>query len=196
MSDAAIAEGRTLQGLGIEAGTDRGHCAGVPVPLPQGRPVFRPGYLMPVHASRWFPAGVIASCHQAQARKTCNLSTLNWFSRSTPPPAWIRGICPAVAGSGRGFPASRMLLQPFALQAPGVLPSRPVHWAGEARQATAVDWHLVRDGRTAAELSAKISASLRAIQGLTDIAGAIGYSVNSIEGKQLHRRAPGHRHLR
>ena len=26
-----------------------------------------------------------------------------------------------------------------------------VQWAGEARQATAVDWHVVRDGRTAAE---------------------------------------------
>lgn len=56
-----------------------------------------------------------------------------------------------------------------------------VQWAGEARQATAVDWHVVRDGRTAAELSAKISASPRAIRGLTDIAGAIGFSVNSIE---------------
>ncbi|MEM9473159.1 MAG: DUF1194 domain-containing protein, partial [Pseudomonadota bacterium] len=56
-----------------------------------------------------------------------------------------------------------------------------VQWAGEARQATAVDWHLVRDGRTAADLSAKIAASPRAIRGLTDIAGAIGYSVNAIE---------------
>lgn len=56
-----------------------------------------------------------------------------------------------------------------------------VQWAGEARQAIAVDWHLVRDARTAAELSAKISASPRAIRGLTDIAGAIGFSVNSIE---------------
>ncbi len=56
-----------------------------------------------------------------------------------------------------------------------------VQWAGEARQATAVDWQLVRDGRTAAALSARISASPRALRGLTDIAGAIGYSVNSIE---------------
>ena len=56
-----------------------------------------------------------------------------------------------------------------------------VQWAGEARQATAVDWHVVRDGRTAAELSARISAAPRAIRGLTDIAGAIGFSVNSIE---------------
>ena len=55
-----------------------------------------------------------------------------------------------------------------------------VQWAGEARQAVAVDWHVVRDGRTAAELSAKISASPRAIRGLTDIAGAIGFAVDSI----------------
>ncbi len=56
-----------------------------------------------------------------------------------------------------------------------------VHWSGEARQAVAVDWHVVRDGQTAADLSAKISASSRTIEGLTDIAGAIGFSVNAIE---------------
>lgn len=56
-----------------------------------------------------------------------------------------------------------------------------VHWAGEARQATVVDWHVVRDGRTAAQFAAKISASSRTIRGLTDIAGAIGFSVRSIE---------------
>ena len=60
-----------------------------------------------------------------------------------------------------------------------------VHWAGEARQAIAVDWHVVRDGRTAAELSAKISATSRTIKGLTDIAGAIGFSVNAIEANDF-----------
>jgi len=56
-----------------------------------------------------------------------------------------------------------------------------VHWAGEARQAVAVDWQVVRDAQTAAELSAKISATSRTIKGLTDIAGAIRFSVNAIE---------------
>lgn len=60
-----------------------------------------------------------------------------------------------------------------------------VHWAGEARQAIAVDWNVVRDGQTAAELSAKISASPRTIEGLTDIAGAIGFSVNAIEANNF-----------
>ncbi len=56
-----------------------------------------------------------------------------------------------------------------------------VHWAGEAGQAVAVDWHIVRDSQTAADLSAKISAASRSIKGLTDIAGAIRFSVNAIE---------------
>ena len=60
-----------------------------------------------------------------------------------------------------------------------------VHWAGEARQAVAVDWHVVRDGRTAAELSAKISATSRSIKGLTDIVGAIGFSVDAIEANDF-----------
>lgn len=60
-----------------------------------------------------------------------------------------------------------------------------VHWAGEARQAIAVDWHLVRDGQTAAELSEKIAASSRTINGLTDIAGAIGFSVDAIEANNF-----------
>jgi len=60
-----------------------------------------------------------------------------------------------------------------------------VHWAGEARQAIAVDWHVVRDGRTAAELSEKISASSRTINGLTDIAGAIHFSVDAIEANDF-----------
>ena len=37
----------------------------------------------------------------------------------------------------------------------------------------------------AAELSAKISASSRTIKGLTDIAGAIGFSVNAIEANNF-----------
>ena len=56
-----------------------------------------------------------------------------------------------------------------------------IQWACEARQATAVDWQVVRDGRTAADLSARIQASPRLIRGLTDIAGAIGYSATAIE---------------
>ena len=63
-----------------------------------------------------------------------------------------------------------------------------VHWSGEARQAIAVDWHVVRDGQTAADLSAKISAAPRIIEGLTDIAGAIGFSVNAIEANNYAGR--------
>lgn len=56
-----------------------------------------------------------------------------------------------------------------------------VQWAGKARQATVVDWQLVRDGQTAAELAARIASTTRVIDGLTDIEGAIDFSVNSIE---------------
>jgi hypothetical protein len=56
-----------------------------------------------------------------------------------------------------------------------------VQWAGKAAQAKVVDWHVVRDGNSAAELAAKIASTPRAIKGLTDIAGAIRFSVNAIE---------------
>ena len=55
------------------------------------------------------------------------------------------------------------------------------HWAGQNRQATVVNWHLVRDGQTAAELASLIAAVPRTIEGLTDIAGAIDHAVASIE---------------
>ena len=54
------------------------------------------------------------------------------------------------------------------------------HWAGQNQQATVVDWQLVRDGQTAAQLAARIAAVPRTIQGLTDIAGAIGHAAAGI----------------
>ncbi|MGB7204361.1 MAG: DUF1194 domain-containing protein [Anderseniella sp.] len=56
-----------------------------------------------------------------------------------------------------------------------------VQWAGKARQATVVDWQLVHDAQSAAAFAARIAATKRIIDGLTDIAGAIDYSVKSIE---------------
>ncbi len=64
---------------------------------------------------------------------------------------------------------------------PGGVAISLVQWAGQDEQTTAVDWFVVRDGRSAAEFSTRIAASPRDIKGLTDIAGAIRYSIGSIE---------------
>jgi hypothetical protein len=56
-----------------------------------------------------------------------------------------------------------------------------VEWSGARRQATVVGWTHVYDAQSAAALSARIAAAPRALDGFTDIAGAIRYSVAAIE---------------
>ena len=56
-----------------------------------------------------------------------------------------------------------------------------VHWAGENRQATVVDWSILRNALDASLFSSKIYAANRRIKGQTDIGGAITFSVASLE---------------
>ena len=51
-----------------------------------------------------------------------------------------------------------------------------IHWAGENKQQTAVDWMLIRTQLDARLLSAQIRAASRKVIGQTDIGGAILYS--------------------
>lgn len=56
-----------------------------------------------------------------------------------------------------------------------------VQWSGPGEQATAVDWALVRDRKSAAALSDKVRAMPRYAAGMTYIAGAIRFSAARIE---------------
>jgi pyruvate/2-oxoacid:ferredoxin oxidoreductase beta subunit len=60
-----------------------------------------------------------------------------------------------------------------------------VHWAGQGAQATAVDWFVVRDSTSAAALSRRIAATTRALNGMTDIAGVLQFSMRSILSNDL-----------
>jgi pyruvate/2-oxoacid:ferredoxin oxidoreductase beta subunit len=60
-----------------------------------------------------------------------------------------------------------------------------VHWAGPGAQATAVDWFVVRDSTSAAALSRRIAATTRALNGMTDIAGVLQFSMRSILSNDL-----------
>lgn len=55
-----------------------------------------------------------------------------------------------------------------------------VHWAGAGAQATAVDWFVVRDSASAAALSRRIASTARVLNGMTDIAGVLQFSMRSI----------------
>lgn len=55
-----------------------------------------------------------------------------------------------------------------------------VQWAGAGAQATVVDWFVVRDSASAAILSRRIAAAPRALKGMTDIAGVLQFSMQSI----------------
>lgn len=56
-----------------------------------------------------------------------------------------------------------------------------VQWAGARRQATVVDWSILRSELDAQLFSAKIFATTRMFTGQTDIGGAIIHSVASLE---------------
>jgi hypothetical protein len=60
-----------------------------------------------------------------------------------------------------------------------------VHWAGPGAQATSVDWFVVRDSTSAAALSRRIAATTRALNGMTDIAGVLQFSMRSILSNDL-----------
>ncbi len=50
-------------------------------------------------------------------------------------------------------------------------------WSGRGRQRVAVDWTLVRDAASAGKLADRIDAAPRLVTGLTDIAGAVRFSL-------------------
>ncbi len=52
-----------------------------------------------------------------------------------------------------------------------------VQWSGRARQRTVVDWMHIRNGRDAAFFADRIATARRAIEGMTDIAGAVDFGV-------------------
>ncbi|NOX72490.1 MAG: metalloregulator ArsR/SmtB family transcription factor [Alphaproteobacteria bacterium] len=56
-----------------------------------------------------------------------------------------------------------------------------VQWAGVGQQASSVDWTLVRGPNSAARFSAQILATPRLMQGFTDIAGALEFSIAGFE---------------
>lgn len=52
-----------------------------------------------------------------------------------------------------------------------------MQWSGRGRQRVSVDWTLVRDAASAGVLADRIDAAPRLVTGLTDIAGAIRFSL-------------------
>jgi pyruvate/2-oxoacid:ferredoxin oxidoreductase beta subunit len=60
-----------------------------------------------------------------------------------------------------------------------------VQWAGAGAQATVVDWYVVRDSASAAALSRRIASAPRALNGMTDIAGVLQFSMRSILSNDL-----------
>ena len=63
-----------------------------------------------------------------------------------------------------------------------------VHWSGRGKQRTSVGWTIVHDGEGAAALAAKIERSGRLLDGFTDIAGAISFSLQSLQSNGLEGR--------
>lgn len=60
-----------------------------------------------------------------------------------------------------------------------------VHWAGIDRQTTVVDWTILRSELDAKLFAAKIYSAKRAHKGMTDIGGAIAFSVSSLEANGI-----------
>ena len=56
-----------------------------------------------------------------------------------------------------------------------------VYWAGNNQQVTTVNWTILRSALDAQLFAAKIFAAQRVFSGMTDIGGAISFSVNSLE---------------
>lgn len=63
-----------------------------------------------------------------------------------------------------------------------------VQWSGPYRQRSVVGWTLVRDASEAAEFAARVRAAPRRVRGMTDIGGAIRFSVAAIEGNEFEGR--------
>ncbi len=63
-----------------------------------------------------------------------------------------------------------------------------VHWSGRGKQRTSVGWTIVRDAREAEALAAKVEASGRILDGFTDIAGALRFSLQTLQGNGLEGR--------
>ncbi len=56
-----------------------------------------------------------------------------------------------------------------------------VHWSGQGQQVTSVDWRVVKDAAGARSLADQIDRSGRLLMGFTDVAGALGFALNSLE---------------
>ncbi len=65
-----------------------------------------------------------------------------------------------------------------------------IHWSGQGRQKTSVDWTRLRTGQSSASFADRIAAAPRLLRGFTDIAGAVRFAQKSLfrnryEGKRL-----------
>ncbi len=63
-----------------------------------------------------------------------------------------------------------------------------VQWAGTGEQRTSVDWTLVRDALTSRAFAEQVAAAPRLLRGVTDIGGAISFSLASIEANGFSGR--------
>ncbi|MCP5084203.1 MAG: DUF1194 domain-containing protein [Alphaproteobacteria bacterium] len=63
-----------------------------------------------------------------------------------------------------------------------------VHWSGRGKQRTSVGWTIVRGAKGAEELASKIERSGRLLDGFTDIAGALGFSIRALQNNGLEGR--------
>ena len=75
-----------------------------------------------------------------------------------------------------------------AIHAVGGIAVSVVYWAGNTQQANVVEWMAVGDEVSAAKLAVKIASSPRIFAGLTDISGAINYSVELLENNDFDGR--------
>ncbi|MEM1047840.1 MAG: DUF1194 domain-containing protein [Pseudomonadota bacterium] len=56
-----------------------------------------------------------------------------------------------------------------------------LQWSGRGRQRVSVDWTLIRDAASASRLADRIDVAPRLVTGLTDIAGAVRYSLSLLQ---------------
>lgn len=62
------------------------------------------------------------------------------------------------------------------------------HWSGQGQQITSVDWQVVKDAEGAFALADQIERSGRLLMGFTDVAGALGFALNSLDANGFEGR--------
>ncbi len=92
-------------------------------------------------------------------------------------------------GLARAFRSANVQAAISALGKRGVAVA-VVQWSGQGQQALALDWQVVRDPGSAEAFARKLAAMPRALDGFTDIHGAISFSTrqlldNSYRGARL-----------